>query len=306
MPGDKITAKVYAKYVDSSDPQVQQALRDFLASLGTGNNGGPLLDGGAPGSLGGGIVPFATFFNHEDEDGSGPKAYLNYLIYDRDFNPLNGGFKRLTVNGRETGEKVGTPLPNGGFDELAFEDGDIKITEPGFVYIYFSNENESRVEVFFDDFEVTHTKSPVVQTDDYYPYGLTFNSHRRENAIPNYYNFSGKEEQNELSVGWNDFGARMYTPEIGRWSVVDATSEKLHEWSVYKYAVDNPVNVIDPDGNCEKCLEFLRGMKEGAANYGPALLDGLKQRPLQFVDAATAAMDGDLKPALKWLLKVVS
>jgi RHS repeat-associated protein len=248
MPGDKITAKVYAKYVDTSDPQVQQALRDFLASLGTGNNGGPLLDGGAPGSLGGGIFPFTTFFNHDDEDGSGPKAYLNYLLYDRDFNPLNGGFKRLTVNGRETGETVGTPLPNGGFDVLAFEDDDIKITEPGFVYIYFSNENESRVEVFFDDFEVAHTKSPVVQQDDYYPFGLTFNSSQREKNIFNRYQFNSKEKQNELNLNWSDYGARMYLPELGRWNGGDRMAEKYFPLSSYAFALNNPIILVDPNG----------------------------------------------------------
>jgi RHS repeat-associated protein len=248
MPGDKITAKVYAKYVDSSDPQVQQGLRDFLASLGAGNNGGPLLDGGGPGSLGGGILPFTTFFNHDDEDGDAPKAYLNYLVYDRDFNYLDGGFKPLTINGRETGATPGSPLPNGGFDVLAFEDGDIKITEPGFVYIYLSNENENRVEVFFDDFTATHVKSPVVQQDDYYPFGLTFNSKRREQSLENRYLFGGKEYIEALNVDWLDYGARTYFNDIGRWCIVDPLTEKSRRWSPYAYALNNPLRFIDPDG----------------------------------------------------------
>jgi len=33
----------------------------------------------------------------------------------------------------------------------------------GYAYIYFSNEYETPVEVFFDDFKVEHIKSPVVQ-----------------------------------------------------------------------------------------------------------------------------------------------
>jgi hypothetical protein len=100
--------------------------------------------------------------------------------------------------GRETGQTPGAPLPNGGFDVLAFDDGDIKITEPGFVYIYLSNENENRVEVFFDDFTVEHTKSPVVQQDDYYPFGLTFNSYQREKSSINQYQFNGKESKMNL------------------------------------------------------------------------------------------------------------
>jgi RHS repeat-associated protein len=245
MPGDKITAKVYAKYVDANAPDVQQALLTFLTALGTGGAGDPLIDGGSPGSLGGSIFPYPGYLEREDDGGTAPKAYLNYLVFDRDFNFLNGGYKPLTTNARETGNL----LPEGvGHDTLAFDAGDIKITEPGFVYIYFSNENESRVEVFFDDFSVTHTKSPIVQQDDYYPFGLTFNSHRRERSLENRYLFNGKEAVDALDTDWYDYGARMYSSDIGRWSVIDPLAEKSRRWSPFTYALDNPIRYIDPDG----------------------------------------------------------
>jgi len=60
---------------------------------------------------------------------------------------------------------------------------EIAIEKPGYVYIYVSNENETPVDVFFDDFKVEHIQSPVVQMDDYYPFGLTFNSYQRENSV---------------------------------------------------------------------------------------------------------------------------
>ncbi len=46
-----------------------------------------------------------------------------------------------------------------------------------------------------------------------------------------------------------DYGARMLMPDLGRWSVMDAMSEKYSAWSPYNYAINNPVMVIDPDGN---------------------------------------------------------
>jgi RHS repeat-associated protein len=103
-------------------------------------------------------------------------------------------------------------------------------------------------EVYFDDFKVTHTKSPVISTDDYYPFGLTFNSYSRENAVANQYKYNGKELQDELNLGWMDYGARMYMPELGRWGVIDPLSEKGRRWSPYNYGIDNPVRFIDPDG----------------------------------------------------------
>ncbi|PXW06922.1 RHS repeat-associated protein [Chryseobacterium sp. CBTAP 102] len=46
-----------------------------------------------------------------------------------------------------------------------------------------------------------------------------------------------------------DYGARMLMPDLGRWGAMDAMSEKYSAWSPYNYAINNPVMVIDPDGN---------------------------------------------------------
>lgn len=46
-----------------------------------------------------------------------------------------------------------------------------------------------------------------------------------------------------------DYGARMYMPDLGRWGVMDKMSEKYNPMSPYNYAINNPINVIAPDGN---------------------------------------------------------
>ncbi|MBX2898874.1 MAG: RHS repeat-associated core domain-containing protein [Cyclobacteriaceae bacterium] len=104
------------------------------------------------------------------------------------------------------------------------------------------------MEVFFDEFKVTHTKSPVIQTDDYYPFGLTFNSYQRENSTTNQYLYNGKEKQDELGLEWLDYGARMYMPELGRWGVVDPLSPQYFRFSPYCYVANNPTILTDPDG----------------------------------------------------------
>jgi len=84
--------------------------------------------------------------------------------------------------------------------------------------------------------------------EDFYPFGLTFNSYTRENAVPQNYLYNGKEQINDLGLDWADYGARMYMPEIGRWGVVDPMSEHGRRWSPYNYAFDNPLRFINPDG----------------------------------------------------------
>ncbi len=124
----------------------------------------------------------------------------------------------------------------------------IVISQPGYVYTYLSNEATSPIEVYFDDFTVQQIHSPVVQQEDFYPFGLSFNSYQRENSLINNYLYNGKEQINDLSLDWADYGARMYMPEIGRWGTVDPLAEKSRRWSPYNYALNNPIRFIDPDG----------------------------------------------------------
>ncbi|MDX2248540.1 MAG: RHS repeat-associated core domain-containing protein [Bacteroidia bacterium] len=73
----------------------------------------------------------------------------------------------------------------------------------------------------------------------------------------NAYLYNGKELQDELGLGWYDYGARMYAPDEGRWKGVDAMGEKYLSWSTYNYVMGNPVIYIDPDGNLVKWKDNL-------------------------------------------------
>ncbi|WP_232835048.1 hypothetical protein [Pleomorphovibrio marinus] len=52
--------------------------------------------------------------------------------------------------------------------------------EPGYFYIYLSNDGVEGGEAFFDDFTVLNLESYIVQQTDYYPYGLIARNFVRE------------------------------------------------------------------------------------------------------------------------------
>ena len=242
MPGDKIDIEVFAKYLDTNPANLTPALAAFIASIATGGGApaGTIIDGGLAGSLGSGTFPFPNVLVRTGDNGTGPKGYLNYLIFDRDFVYKTGGFKRLSTAARETGTDIA-------HERLAFDGIDqILIREPGYVYIWISNENDTPVEAYFDDFKVTHTKSPVIQSDSYYPFGLTFNSYQRENTVANQYLYNGIEHQDELNLGWDLAQFRAYEPTLGRFMQIDPVI-KEHE-SPYSWNTNNPILYPDPTG----------------------------------------------------------
>jgi RHS repeat-associated protein len=104
--------------------------------------------------------------------------------------------------------------------------------------------------VFFDDLIITHTKGKVLQEDHYYPFGLSINalSSTAPLSRPNNFKYNGFEEQTEFDLGWYDYQARFYDPQLGRFMQVDPAADLMRRISPYAYAFNNPIRFIDPDG----------------------------------------------------------
>jgi len=65
-------------------------------------------------------------------------------------------------------------------------------------------------------------------------------------TIAEKYKYTGKERDTES--GYDYFSARNYHSEIGRFMSVDPLAGKYPGWSSYNYTMNNPMNMVDPDG----------------------------------------------------------
>ncbi|UOU98994.1 RHS repeat-associated core domain-containing protein [Chryseobacterium daecheongense] len=86
----------------------------------------------------------------------------------------------------------------------------------------------------------------IVEKNDYYAFGLKHGNTSDTSGVNYNYEYNGKEFQHE--IGMNDYGARFYMPDIGRWGVIDPLAEMFRRHSPYNYAVNNPMKFTDPDG----------------------------------------------------------
>ena len=182
-----------------------------------------------------------------------PRSFLNYIIFDRDMNYVTAGFEQVSA------DALGV-----GVHENVFVN-DVIADRDSYMLVYLSNENNEALNMHFDDLTVVHIKTNVVQSDDYYPGGLTYNSYTRTASTAQNYLYQGKELQPELTT--YDFHARMYDPAIWRTFQPDPMSDLFSDHSPYSWVKNNPLLRIDPTG----MTDFTFDKKSGAvAQVGEA------------------------------------
>ena len=178
--------------------------------------------------------------NNETSITNQPKAYLNWILLDDQFNYVNTYPQSGAIPvANFTAGTLGTPGYSG-----------IPITKSGYLYIWVSNESQNW-NVFFDNLAVQQRSGPITEETHYYPFGLTIAgiSSRAPSSLENRRKFNdGTELNTDLDLNWYETDYRSYDPQIGRFHQIDELTEFDFNWSPYVYAHNNPILLNDPLG----------------------------------------------------------
>ena len=98
---------------------------------------------------------------------------------------------------------------------------------------------------------ITYTDGSAVQHLHYLPWGEDFVNQRTTDFSARY-TFSAKEKDSETGLSY--FGSRYYSSDLSVWLSVDPMAAKYPSLSPYVYCANNPVKVVDPNG--EEIYEF--------------------------------------------------
>ena|GEM_PF-2590880 len=184
------------------------------------------------------------FFSNRQYDPSQPKAFLNWMIVDEEFNKVTSSFHMGSVQVQPIGGTM-QKQPLTGLNQLTVRRG-------GWLYMYVSN--ESNQDVYFDDLVINHKRGPVVETNSYYAFGMeipglnakaigfgTSPQNRKK------YNGGNELQSKEFSDGSGletyDTHFRQLDPQIGRWWQIDPKPERGE--SPYAAMGNNPIKYND-------------------------------------------------------------
>jgi RHS repeat-associated protein len=250
MAGDIISISVRTWYtmpvntIPASAPPIANELVNALTAglLGVGGGKDGLFTSTTVQPLSANAVN--NLINTRTVDPSRPKAFLQWMILDENFNYTGTSSFRSAMQ---------VPNITSGNSVQIVGATNLTVQKTGYLYVFVSNESD--MAVFFDNLVINHKTGPLLEVNNYRGFGsdIASQSARAFTANENKYKYNGKELQSkEWSDGTGleqyDYGARHYDAWVGRWMVVDPLGETSRRWTVYNYCYNNPMSFTDPDG----------------------------------------------------------
>ena len=122
---------------------------------------------------------------------------------------------------------------------------------------------------------VVDSNDSIRETISYYPFGSEMrisNPAQMSGDTSHPFRFTGKELDRQNSLNMYDFGARMFdVAGVPMWTSIDPLAEKYYGISPYAYCANNPVMLVDPDGNSPLSalikVTAKQGVKAGIKTY---------------------------------------
>ncbi|QIK54263.1 RHS repeat-associated core domain-containing protein [Dysgonomonas sp. HDW5B] len=106
---------------------------------------------------------------------------------------------------------------------------------------------------------VADASGTVIQSNQYYPFGMAFAESTTAEQSSQPYKYNGKELDDTHGLNWYDYSTRFYDPGYITTPTPDAHSENYYNWSPYVYVGNNPMKYIDPLGTDTTHFEFNTG-----------------------------------------------
>lgn len=123
----------------------------------------------------------------------------------------------------------------------------LDVERNGYAYIYFSNESDK--DVYFDIFNLTHVRGPLIEENHYYPFGLTmsgisskalnFGEPENKRKFNKGSELQNKEFTDGSGLEWHATQFRNLDPQLGRWWQIDPKSDYAE--SPYASMGNNPI-----------------------------------------------------------------
>lgn len=167
---------------------------------------------------------------------------------------------------------TGFQYHNEALNHFAHAEGYVDVVEGKFKYVFNYTDHLGNIRLSYSDANNNNTisENEILEENHYYPFGLKHSAYNTQHQgyihqeeldkfillqMPKFagdgsynYRYNSKEWQDELGLNMYDYGARNYDPAIGRWMNVDPLTEKYFYSSPYVYTANNPINLIDRDG----------------------------------------------------------
>jgi RHS repeat-associated protein len=264
MPGDVFETSSDTYYDGAFEPDQPSSGQELIDNLVTSLMQGTTLGGGSitenpdniniiQNCLGNpSFMPVYEQLVNGVYDPTKPKALLNYLVFDDNYQLVENNSGVAQMNGSpNTWTQIGTP-------------NTVTIGQPGYLVVFISSQAQNKL-AYFDKVKLVNYTGTVLEEDHYYPYGLTLTTQPTNPLHKNYIKYNSKELQRDefkdpttgklTGLEIYDYGARMYDPQIGRWMHIDplANHENQVDKSPYSAFWGNPVKYTDPDGRCPDC-----------------------------------------------------